>query len=59
MNLRTDKALRGVMWGQRGELLILKDVELLEPGRQPVRVDGEVVVEAANVDFVQILNGDG
>ena len=57
MNLRSDKALRGILWNQRGSLLVLKDVELLEPGRQAVGVDGEVIVDAANIDFVQVLGG--
>lgn len=59
MNLRSDKALRGILWNQRGSLLVLKDVELLEPGRQAVGVDGEVIVDAANIDFVQVLDGAG
>lgn len=58
VNVRTDKAFRGIMWAKRGPLLVLKDVELLEAGRPPVHIDGEVVVERSNVDFVQVL-GEG
>lgn len=57
VNLKTEKAFRGVLFAQRGPLLVLKDVELLEAGREPVRVDGDVLVERSNVDFVQVLPG--
>lgn len=60
VNLQTDKAFRGVLWAKRGPLLILKEAELFERGRpEPVRMDGEVLVERANVDFVQVLPAEG
>ena len=54
-----DKAFSGVLWAKRGPLLVLRDVELLEAGRQPQRVDGEVVIERAKVEFTQVLAGGG
>ncbi|MFI1928343.1 hypothetical protein [Streptomyces sp. NPDC020377] len=54
-----DKAFAGVLWAKRGPLLVLRDVELLEAGRQPQRVDGEVVIERAKVEFTQVLAGGG
>jgi hypothetical protein len=54
-----DKAFTGVLWAKRGPLLVLRDVELLEAGRQPQRVDGEVVIERAKVEFTQVLAGGG
>ena len=57
VNLKTEKAFRGVLFAKRGLLLVLKDVELLEAGREPVRIDGDVLVERPNVDFVQVLPG--
>jgi hypothetical protein len=54
-----DKAFAGVLWAKRGPLLVLRDVELLEAGRQPQRVDGEVVVERAKVEFTQVLATGG
>jgi small nuclear ribonucleoprotein (snRNP)-like protein len=57
VNLKTDKALRGVLFDQRGDVLVLKDTVLLEPNADPVRIDGDVVVERANIDFVQIVAG--
>lgn len=54
VNLKTGKALEGVLWTRRRGVLVLKDATLLEPKAQPVPVDGEVLIERANVDFVQI-----
>ncbi|WP_354596083.1 hypothetical protein R1Y80_00775 [Streptomyces sp. JL1001] len=58
MNL-ADKAFDAVLWAKRGPLLVLRDVELLEAGRQPQPVDGEVVVERARVEFIQVLAAKG
>jgi small nuclear ribonucleoprotein (snRNP)-like protein len=55
VNLKTDKAVRGVLVAQRGPILILKDAELLEAGRDPVRLDGDVIIERSNMDFAQAL----
>ncbi|HEY6117177.1 MAG TPA: hypothetical protein VI172_14590 [Candidatus Dormibacteraeota bacterium] len=54
-----DKAFSGVLWAKRGPLLVLRDVQLLEAGRQPQRVDGEVVIERSKVEFTQVLAGGG
>ncbi|MFJ9113010.1 hypothetical protein [Streptomyces sp. NPDC102283] len=55
----TDKAFDAVLWAKRGPLLVLRDVELLEAGRQPQPVDGEVVVERSKVEFIQVLAAKG
>ncbi|WP_338683932.1 hypothetical protein QD712_25805 [Streptomyces acidiscabies] len=55
----SDKAFSGVLWAQRGPLLVLRDVELLEAGREAQRVDGEVVVERSRVEFTQVLTAGG
>ncbi|WP_432027452.1 hypothetical protein [Streptomyces sp. 1222.5] len=55
----SDKAFAGVLWAKRGPLLVLRDAELLEPGREPQRIDGEVVIERARVEFTQVLAGGG
>jgi hypothetical protein len=57
VNLTTDKAFGGVLWAKRGPLLVLRDAQLLEAGRAAVPMDGEVVVERARVDFVQVVGG--
>lgn len=54
-----DKAFAGVLWARRGPLLVLRDAELLEAGREPQRIDGEVVIERARVEFTQVLAGGG
>jgi small nuclear ribonucleoprotein (snRNP)-like protein len=54
VNLKTDKAVSGVLWAKRGALLVLKDAQLHESGRATA-VDGELVIERSNVDFVQVL----
>lgn len=55
VNLKTSKAIAGVLYAKRGPLLELRDASLLEAGRPPVPVDGTVVVERSNVDFLQVL----
>jgi hypothetical protein len=54
-----DKAFSGILWAKRGPLLVLRDVELLEAGRAPQPVDGEVVIERGKVEFTQVLAGGG
>lgn len=54
-----DKAFSGILWAKRGPLLVLRDVKLLEAGREPQPVDGEVIVERARVEFMQVLTGGG
>ncbi|MFW3473650.1 hypothetical protein ACN24M_20500 [Streptomyces microflavus] len=54
-----DKAFDAVLWAKRGPLLVLRDVKLLEAGREPQPVDGEVVVERSKVEFIQVLAGGG
>lgn len=56
VNLKTDKAFEGILYAQRGPLLVLRDVTLRATG-QATPIDGEVIVERPNVDFVQVLTG--
>jgi hypothetical protein len=56
---QADRAFRGILWAQRGPLLVLRDAELLEAGRAPQAVDGEVVVERSKVEFTQVLATGG
>lgn len=61
VNLRSGSAVRGVLYEASEELITLKDAELLEPQTDPTktprakRMDGEVLIERAQTDFVQIL----
>ncbi|MGW5737008.1 MULTISPECIES: hypothetical protein [Streptomyces] len=54
-----DKAFSGVLWAKRGPLLVLRDAQLLEAGREPQAVDGEVVIERRRVEFTQVLASPG
>ncbi len=53
VNLVGDRAVTGVLWSRRGGFLVLKDAQLLEPGAQPVTMDGDVLIERDRVEFVQ------
>lgn len=55
VNTKTDKAFRGALWERSGPYLVLREAELLL-GRGDVRaLDGEVLIERANVDFIQVV----
>jgi hypothetical protein len=54
-----DKAFTGVLWAKRGPLLVLRDAALLEAGRDPQRMDGDVVIERTRVEFMQVLTSGG
>lgn len=53
VNLLSGSAINGVLVRQRGPLLHLKDAQLLEQGAEPAPLDGEIVVERSQVDFIQ------
>lgn len=54
VNLTTGRAFRGVLFEVRGDLLVLRNAEIIEEGRV-VPVEGSVVVERSRVEFVQVL----
>jgi hypothetical protein len=56
VNTRTDRAFRGVLWRKAWGYLVLRNAELVKAGGETVPMDGEVVIEAANVDFIQVLS---
>ena len=55
VNTRTERAFRGVLWQRRREYLVLKDAELLKGKGETVPMDGEVLIERANVDWIQVV----
>ena len=55
VNTQTDRAFRGVLWRKRAGYLVLRDVEMLKARGETVRVDGEIVIERGNVDFLQVV----
>ena len=56
VNTKTDRAFRGILWRKRWRYLVLRNAELVKAGGETVPMDGEVVIEAANVDFMQVLS---
>lgn len=54
VNLHSSRAFVGVLWAQRGPLIVLRNVVMHEPGAAAAPVDGEVVIERAQVEFIQI-----
>jgi hypothetical protein len=55
VNTKTDRTFRGVLWRRRGGYLVLRNAELLKSRGETVPVDGEVVIPAENVDFMQVV----
>lgn len=55
VNLKSGRAVDGVLVRKDGPLLFLKNAVLLEQGSDPAPIDGEAVVEAVDVDFIQAL----
>jgi hypothetical protein len=53
---KTDRSIRGLLWRRRRGYLVLKQAELLRAKAEPVAMDGDVVIEAANVDFLQVTS---
>jgi hypothetical protein len=53
VNLTDGSAMDGVIWDERGELIVLRDAQLhVDGGSTPL--DGEVIVDRARVAFVQV-----
>jgi hypothetical protein len=56
LSLKTEKAVSGVLVAHKRGFLTLKDAQVHEPGADPVRLDGDVIVHLSNVDFAQVVN---
>jgi uncharacterized membrane protein len=55
VNLVDGSAVDGVLLRRYRTLLVLADATLLAPAAEPVRVDGELVVERARVLYAQAV----
>ncbi|UXE05355.1 RNA binding protein [Arthrobacter phage Renna12] len=55
VNLKSGRAVDGVLVRRDVGLLFLKNAVLLEQGEEPAPIDGEAVVQTVNVDFIQAL----
>jgi hypothetical protein len=55
-NLADDTAIEGILWDERGELLVIRDAILHDQRRGgPKPLDGEVVLERRRLAFAQVL----
>ena len=54
VNLEDGRAFNGILYRRRGPLLTLRDAQLIEPGNEPVAVDGEVLIERSRISFIQV-----
>lgn len=55
VNLTTGAAIDGILWDERGPLLVLRDANLHNQGGS-APLDGEVIVERVRIDFVQVVD---
>jgi hypothetical protein len=53
INLKSGQAVDGYLIRRRGSLLFIRDAQLLEGTGDPVPLDGEVIIDRAEVDFIQ------
>jgi len=55
VNTKSKTVFRGVLWQRTRRHLVLKNVVLLSPGGGAAPMDGEVLVPAENVEFIQVV----
>ena len=54
VNLHSSRAFVGILWAKRGPLIVLRNVTMHEVGADAATVDGEIVIERAQIEFIQI-----
>jgi hypothetical protein len=52
---KTDRTFRGVLRKRRRDCLILCQVQMLKGAGEATEIAGEVIIERANVDFLQVV----
>ena len=55
VSTKTDKSFRGVLWQRRKGYVVLRNAQLLKVRGETVPMDGEVVIDVGNIDFLQVL----
>ena len=50
-----DESFRGVLWRKRRGYLVLRNAEMLRGKGEVVPMDGELVIPADNVNFIQVV----
>lgn len=54
VNLKNGAAIEGVLY-RTGSPLEVKDATVHEPGAEPAKADGVIVIDRDNVDYIQIV----
>lgn len=55
VNLTTGDAIEGVLWDDKGPLIVLRDARLnTQSGSAPL--DGEVIIERDRIAFTQVVS---
>lgn len=57
VNTKDGQALQGILWQRDRQYLVLKSTLLVSGHEKPIPIDGDVIVERANVSFIQVLYG--
>lgn len=57
VNMRSGQAFSGVVYRALRDLLVLKNAVLLVERGEPKPLDGEVVLDRTQVDFIQVEPG--
>ena len=57
VNTKSGNTFRGVLFMQRRRYLVLKQAQMLRRDKEPLAMDGELLVYAENVDFLQVVSG--
>ena len=57
VNLKSGAAFRGYLVKELGQLIVLQQAEIIEPGAEAVAAQGEILIEKNNIEFVQIIGG--
>jgi hypothetical protein len=55
VQLDTGRAVVGTLWTTKANRIVIKGAELFEPGTEPTKMDGDVVIERARVEYVQAV----
>lgn len=53
VQLHSGRAFTGVLYRRRGRLVVLKAAEMLEPNNQPTPMDGDVILDRGEIEYVQ------
>jgi small nuclear ribonucleoprotein (snRNP)-like protein len=55
VNTKTGMTFKGALWRKRRGYLVLRNATMLRPGGEAHAVSGEVLIDASNIDFIQVL----